>query len=124
MKVLFVAGFGPIVSDMQTSQAFYSKALGLPLEGDESYLSTHHLDGVKHFALWPLTAAAQSCFEIDTWPENLPVPQGWIKSKRERPLPDAFDCFTNTPCFRNQEMSSSIQKGDSATCQIQHNRPS
>jgi catechol 2,3-dioxygenase-like lactoylglutathione lyase family enzyme len=83
MKVLFVAGFGPIVLDMQTSQAFYGKVLGLPLEGDESYLSTHHLDGVKHFALWPLTAAAQSCFETDTWPQNLPVPQSWIEFEVE-----------------------------------------
>jgi catechol 2,3-dioxygenase-like lactoylglutathione lyase family enzyme len=79
MKVLFVAGFGPIVSDMQASQAFYGKVLGLPLEGDESYLFTHDLDGVKHFALWPLTAAAQSCFGTDKWPEHLPVPQGWIE---------------------------------------------
>ena len=79
MKVLFVAGFGPIVSDMQASQAFYEKALGLPLEGDETYLFTHSIDGVKHFALWPLTAAAQSCFEVDTWPESLPVPHGWIE---------------------------------------------
>ena len=79
MKILFVAGFGPIVSDMQASQAFYGKALGLSFEGDESYLFTHDVDGVKHFALWPLTAAAQSCFETDTWPDNLPVPQGWIE---------------------------------------------
>ena len=55
MKVLFVAGFGPIVSDMQASQAFYQQVLGLPLEGDELYLTTEHLDGVKHFALWPLS---------------------------------------------------------------------
>ena len=79
MKVLFVAGFGPIVSNMQANQAFYGKVLGLPLEGDESYLFTHHLEGVKHFALWPLSGAAQSCFGTDNWPENLPVPQGWIE---------------------------------------------
>ena len=36
MKVIFVAGFGPIVSDMQANQAFYRDVLGLPLEGDES----------------------------------------------------------------------------------------
>jgi len=46
VKVLFVAGFGPIVSDMQANQAFYQEVLGLPLEGDESYLSTQHIDGV------------------------------------------------------------------------------
>src|SRR5436309_6318288 len=40
MKVLFVAGFGPIVPDMNSGRAFYGDALGLPLEGDASYLST------------------------------------------------------------------------------------
>jgi catechol 2,3-dioxygenase-like lactoylglutathione lyase family enzyme len=79
MKVLFVAGFGPIVSDMQANQAFYGEVLGVPLEGDESYLSTHNLDGVKHFALWPLSGAAQSCFGTEVWPDDLPVPQGWIE---------------------------------------------
>ena len=79
MKVLFVAGFGPIVANMPANQVFYGEVLGLPLEGDESYLFTHQLEGVKHFALWPLTAAAQSCFGTDNWPENLPVPQGWIE---------------------------------------------
>ena len=79
MKVLFVAGFGPIVSDMQASQAFYQETLGLPLEGDESYLSTQHIDGTKHFALWPLSGAAQSCFGAESWPDDVPVPQGWIE---------------------------------------------
>src|SRR5947209_12037144 len=79
MKVLFVARFGPIVSDMQANQAFYGEVLGLPLEGDESDLSTQQLDGVKHFALWPLSAAAQSCFGTVRWPDDLPVPQGWIE---------------------------------------------
>jgi catechol 2,3-dioxygenase-like lactoylglutathione lyase family enzyme len=79
MKVLFVAGFGPIVPDMNTSRAFYGDALGLPLEGDASYLSTTDVAGVKHFALWPLSGAAQSCFGADTWPREYPVPQGWIE---------------------------------------------
>ncbi|HEU0000493.1 MAG TPA: VOC family protein [Ktedonobacteraceae bacterium] len=79
MKVLFVAGFGPVVTDMQASQAFYGQALGLPLEGDETYLFAHGVDGVKHFALWPLSAAAQSCFGTDTWPQHLPMPQSWIE---------------------------------------------
>ena len=79
MKVLFVAGFGPIVKDMQANQTFYGDVLGLPLEGDASYLSTQQLDGTKHFALWPLSGAAQSCFGTDNWPDDLPVPQGWIE---------------------------------------------
>ena len=80
MKVLFVAGFGPIVSDMEAHRVFYGEVLGLPLEGDASYLSTQRLAGVKHFALWPLAGAAESCFGSATWPDAVPVPQGWIES--------------------------------------------
>ncbi len=79
MKVSFVAGFGPIVRDMGTSREFYQSALALPLEGDDGYMHTAGLDGVKHFALWPLSAAAESCFGVGEWPEDLPVPQGWIE---------------------------------------------
>jgi catechol 2,3-dioxygenase-like lactoylglutathione lyase family enzyme len=79
MKVLFVAGFGPIVPDMNSGRAFYGDALGLPLEGDASYLSTTDIAGVKHFAVWPLSGAAQSCFGADTWPQEYPVPQGWLE---------------------------------------------
>lgn len=79
MKVLSVAGFGPIVSDKQASRAFYGSTLGVPLEGGDSYLPAQHLDGVKHFALWLLSGAAQSCFGMPTWPEDLSVPQGWIE---------------------------------------------
>jgi hypothetical protein len=64
---------------MDTAQAFFVGALGLPLTGDVSYLSTTELDGAKHFALWPLAAAAQSCFGLDTWPSEVPVPQGWLE---------------------------------------------
>jgi len=40
MKVLFVAGFGPIVRDLETSARFYRDALGLPLpEGDRKLLA-------------------------------------------------------------------------------------
>jgi catechol 2,3-dioxygenase-like lactoylglutathione lyase family enzyme len=79
MKVLFIAGFGPIVPDMNTAQAFYAGALGLPLTGDVNYLSTTAVDGAKHFALWPLAGAAQSCFGLDAWPGEVPVPHGWLE---------------------------------------------
>lgn len=78
MNVLFVAGFGPIVPDVAEGQELYANVLGLPLEGDE-YLHTADLDGVKHFAVWPLSQAAESCFGTETWPEELPLPQGWIE---------------------------------------------
>jgi catechol 2,3-dioxygenase-like lactoylglutathione lyase family enzyme len=80
IDVLFVAGFGPIVRDLAASRAFYSGILRLPLEEDaDGYLHTGGLDGVKHFALWPLAQAAQSCFGADGWPGDVPVPQAWIE---------------------------------------------
>jgi catechol 2,3-dioxygenase-like lactoylglutathione lyase family enzyme len=79
MKVLFMAGFGPIVQDMETSRQLYGKTLGLPLEGDATYLHTGDIDGVKHFALWPLSGAAESCFGTTTWPSDVPVPSAWME---------------------------------------------
>ena len=40
---------------------------------------TGELDGVKHFALWPLSLAAVSCFGTEEWPAELPAPQAWIE---------------------------------------------
>lgn len=80
IDVLFVAGFGPIVRDSGASRRFYSEALGIPFEEDsDGYLYTSELDGVKHFALWPLEQAAESCFGTNQWPVDLPIPQGWVE---------------------------------------------
>lgn len=79
MNVLFIAGFGPVVPDMGAAQAFYADALGLPLEGDADYLHTSKVDGARHFALWPLSEAARSCFGAERWPADVPAPQGWVE---------------------------------------------
>ena len=80
IDVLFTAGFGPIVSDPAASRTFYCEALGLPFKEEASgYLHTDGLDGAKHFALWPVAQAAESCFGTDQWPSNFPVPQAWIE---------------------------------------------
>ena len=80
IKVLFVAGFGPIVRDTATSRKLYSEALGIPFKEESGgYLHTEALQGVKTFALWPLSQAAQSCFGKDSWPENISVPQAWLE---------------------------------------------
>lgn len=79
LKILFVAGFGPVVRDIGASDAFYLNELGLSLKKDGDYRYTAELEGAKHFALWPLSQAAQSCFGRDQWPEELPVPQGWME---------------------------------------------
>ncbi|MEQ4923786.1 glyoxalase [Proteus hauseri] len=88
IKVLFIAGFGPITANNVQSQQFYKDILKLPLEpmeGNSDYLSTpvDKLNGVKHFALWPLAQAAISCFGEDNWPKTLPIPQSWIEFEVE-----------------------------------------
>ena len=70
IDVLFIAGFGPITRSTSQSRDFYCQALGLPLKpmpGNEAYLLSEQdaIGGVKHFALWPLAQAAQSCFGQD-----------------------------------------------------------
>lgn len=76
MKIVFCAGFGPIVEDVAASEAFYRDVLGLPLSTEGDYRSTDQLDGVKHFGLWPLADAARSCFGQSSWPTDVPRPQG------------------------------------------------
>lgn len=82
VNVVFVAGFGPLVKDPGASKAFYRDGLGLPLEerpGDPDYCHSEKLDGVRHFALWPLAQAAQSCFGLDAWPAHVPEPHSWLE---------------------------------------------
>lgn len=79
-RVLFVAGFGPIVSDALASRKLYREALAISFqEESDGYLHTESLSGAKTFALWPLHQAAQSCFGTDSWPEDIPVPQAWLE---------------------------------------------
>ena len=79
IRISFVAGFGPITRDPVQSHRFYNGALGIRFEGDPGYYHTDDLDGVRAFALWPLSAAAQSCFGADEWPDDVPVPQAWLE---------------------------------------------
>jgi hypothetical protein len=79
-KVLFIAGFGPIVRDTNASRKLYMKALEIPFKEESGgYLHTDALPGAKHFALWPLSEAAQSCFDNSAWPDHLPAPHAWIE---------------------------------------------
>jgi len=83
-EVLFIAGFGPIDRDVAESRALYSGSLGITFKEDAGgYLYTGSLEGAKHFALWPLSQAAQSCFGTDSWPDNFPVPQAWLEFEVE-----------------------------------------
>ncbi len=80
VKVLFVAGFGPIVREAEASRRLYGDALGIRFKEETGgYLHTEKLEGAKTFALWPLSQAAQSCFGKKSWPEDIPAPQGWLE---------------------------------------------
>jgi hypothetical protein len=83
IKILFIAGFGPIIRETAESHKLYREVLGIPfkVEKQESadYLHTEALQGAKTFALWPLSEAAHSCFGSYSWPEDIPVPQAWLE---------------------------------------------
>jgi len=80
MKILFVAGFGPITSNIKESRRLYKDVLGLPLEEEaDDYLHTEKLDGVKGFGVWPLYQAAESCFGTREWPADVVTPQAWLE---------------------------------------------
>jgi hypothetical protein len=80
LKVLFIAGFGPIVHESGESRKLYRDVLGIAFtEESDGYLHTEAVPGAKTFALWPLSQVAQSCFGKDSWPENIPTPQAWLE---------------------------------------------
>jgi catechol 2,3-dioxygenase-like lactoylglutathione lyase family enzyme len=69
MRTMFIAGFGPVVSDLQASRSFYESTLGLALEGDDDYRHSESVDGCRHFT--------------KSWPAHLPVPTAWIEFEAE-----------------------------------------
>jgi glyoxalase/bleomycin resistance protein/dioxygenase superfamily protein len=80
VKILFIAGFGPVIRDTEESGKLYRKALGIPFKEEaDGYFHTEAVPGAKSFAMWPLSQAAQSCFGRDSWPRDVPVPQAWLE---------------------------------------------
>lgn len=80
MKPSFVAGFAPIVRDVEASKAFWGDALGIEMaEAAPGYWATDDLNGVKHFGLWPLSEAADACFGTNTWPAEIPEPNAGLE---------------------------------------------
>jgi hypothetical protein len=73
VKVLFIAGFGPIVREASCKLYRQFLSIGFKEEGG-GYLHTEDLKGAKSFALWPLSQAAQSCFGKDCWPGDSRAP--------------------------------------------------
>ena len=79
-RILFIAGFGPIVPAGEASRQLYSDTLGIRFKEESGgYLHTELLEGAKSFALWPLSEAAESCFGHAEWPDDIPVPQAWLE---------------------------------------------
>ena len=80
IKILFIAGFGPIVRDTGESRKLYRDVLGIAFkEETDGYLHTEAVPGAKSFALWPLSQAAQSCFGKESWPADVAAPQAWLE---------------------------------------------
>ena len=80
VRILFIAGFGPIVRDSAASRKLYSQVLNIPFKEEKGgYLHTEALKGANSFALWPLSQAAESCFGRDSWPSDVPVPKAWLE---------------------------------------------
>ena len=79
MKITHVAGVTPIVADARAGAAFYRDALGLGIEGEGDYLASDDVPGARHFGVWPLSMAAQSCFGTDAWPADRPIPQATVE---------------------------------------------
>jgi Glyoxalase/Bleomycin resistance protein/Dioxygenase superfamily len=80
VRVLFIAGFGPISSDLEESRRLYEQALDIHFTVEEGdYLHTEKIEGAKTFAVWPLSQAAESCFGSATWPSDVVIPHAWLE---------------------------------------------
>ena len=49
------------------------------MDGDPDYYHGEGIQGVRHFALWPLANAAISCFGTPVWPADVPEPTSWLE---------------------------------------------
>ena len=77
MEIEFLSSVAMIAPDPRTSRRLYVDALGLPLasDSDGEYHHSEQIEGCRHFAVWPLSQAAEACFGTDQWPVERPVPQ-------------------------------------------------
>jgi catechol 2,3-dioxygenase-like lactoylglutathione lyase family enzyme len=77
MDIHSIASIAVITSDPEKSRELFVDALGLPLEASpgSDYFHSEHVDGSKHFGVWPLSEAAQACFGKPDWPADRVVPQ-------------------------------------------------
>ena len=83
MNIVGIAGFAVIAQDFAPSKTLFLDVLGLPLKQKEDYLSVDGFEGSKHFGVWTLKLAAESCFGQSDWPRDLPEPQATIEFELE-----------------------------------------
>ena len=79
MDIRFITSVSIVTNYPVESRRLFVNALGLPLTSDDDYLFSESLNGIKHFGIWPLSAAAHACFGINTWPADRPIPQASIE---------------------------------------------
>ena len=84
MDVLFIASFSVVSTDAVGDRRLFEDGLGLPLQPpetvpDSDYVFSEQIPGARHFGVWPLAEAAQSCFGQPTWPDTHPVPQASVE---------------------------------------------
>ena len=84
MDIQMIASVAVISVDPGADRALFVDTMGLPLHGPESvpdsaYVFSDEIPGAKHFGVWPLDEAAESCFGSAGWPDTHPVPQASIE---------------------------------------------
>jgi catechol 2,3-dioxygenase-like lactoylglutathione lyase family enzyme len=79
MDVRFITSVSIVTDHPAENRRLFIDALGLPLIVDDDYVFSENLNGIKHFGIWPLAAAAHACFGTDTWPADRPIPQASIE---------------------------------------------
>ena len=77
VDIEFIASIAVIAPDPRSSRELFVDALGLPLTASpgSDYFHSERIEGTKHFAVWPLSQAAEACFGTPHWPADRPVPQ-------------------------------------------------
>ncbi len=82
VKVLFIAGFGPIVREETASRRLYCEALGIRFKEETGgYLHTEGLEGAKTFALWRCRKQRSLASGRIRGPTIFPRPKGGWSSR-------------------------------------------
>jgi catechol 2,3-dioxygenase-like lactoylglutathione lyase family enzyme len=79
MNIVCIAGFATITRDVAASAALYRDGLGFVFKEMGDYKYVDGFEGAKHFGIWPLEMAAESCFGTKEWPDDVPLPQATIE---------------------------------------------